>query len=330
MKRIIFAMLVSILFIFGACGGNTDVGTPNYAPYVGGNDGITFKFAQGMPSDIPGAIGDNGNEFAIGVEITNSGEYDINAETEDDFLQVELKGIKAEYFGVQKEDLVLELTEDLLGSKKNIDGSILKGDFTTLIFEDLSYKADIQGDLPITFMVDLCYDYGTKSSTRVCVADNVNEALTNDICEISATQTTMNSAGPVQITNLRQGPMGGSKISVVFDVVRIGTGDLFLYEGTNQCDYDSKNTDKDKVKIVVSLPDQSTADLECSGFEMGEDGLENVMNVYRDGPTTVNCKITGEEGDEGIYLETLSVDLFYRYNEQISKSVVVKDTGTAN
>ncbi len=332
-NKIIIMALVALMLLFSACGGGDTptTNTPVYKPFVGGDSGITFEFMPGMPSDIPGAISDNGNEFAIGVKLTNDGEYDIDAETDGDYLKLELKGIKPEYYGLTNADLIKYLEEDLKGSRKNIDGTILKGDFNMLAFEGLSYKSDIQGDLPVNFMVDICYDYGTKSSTRICVADDVNKALVDEndqkICMVSANQETQNSAGPVKVQNMRQSPSGGSKISILFDIARIGFGDIYLFENENGCD---SNTDKDKIKVVVSLPEQSTALLECTGFTQGPDGLEKVMTVFKESPQAITCRITGEEGEDNVYLENLNVNLYYRYNEQISKSVIVKDTGANN
>lgn len=345
MKQKSFSKLISVsliivvlatMLLFSSCSREGDSGTtPEFKPYIGGDSGVTMEFVAGMPPDTVGAILDAGKSaFTIGVQLTNDGEYDINAESENDFLKMELKGIKAEYYNLADEDLSLILDEDLKAQRKNIDGTITRGDIMILSFKDMSYQSDIQGNLPVNFLVDLCYDYATKSSTRVCVADNVNRALTNEqdrsICEINAVQNTMNSAGPVQVNNLRQSPMGGSKISVLFDVVRKGTGDIFSYEGENQCEYQVGGSETDKIKIQVYLPEQSDATLECSGFTEVNGKLENTVTVFKDSPTPITCRIAGQEGEDNVYVETLNVDLYYRYNEQIKKSVVIQDTGSAD
>jgi hypothetical protein len=332
----VFMVLVSFLF-FTSCGGDSGNVETNFKPYVGGDKGVTMAFIPGMPSDVPGAILDNGEApFAIGLMLKNEGEFNINAESDNGFLQVELIGIQPNYFNIVANDLTQTLDEDLPGARLNVDGTIQQGEFVDIEFPEMSYIENTFGDLPIPFQVNLCYDYGTKSSTRICVADDVNKALVDtnyrSICEINSARTTINSGAPLQVMNLRQSPLGGSKISVVFDVKRVGLGNVFLYNSNNGCDSSSKNTDKDKVIVEVSLPDVSDATLECTGFESTGEG-KKVRRTYKisketGGVGTFNCKVIGNEDSDRISLEVLTIDLYYRYNEQLQKEILVKDSGS--
>lgn len=337
-KKIIFTFIIISMLAMAACQGEQPVGPtgPIFAPYIGGTNGVTMQFAEGMPPTTPGAILDSGrSSFSLGVKLANQGEHDINPSSGDGFLQLYLKGIKPEHFNLKKEDMKIVLEDDLQGGKKNIDGSIIDGQFTILSFDELSYQPDIQGDLPASFLIDMCYDYGTKSSTRICIADDVNKAITDTdskrICEISSNQKTMNSAGPVQVTELRQSPMGGSKISVVFSIARLGTGDVFKYQSDKDCDTSLSNTDKDKINVHVYLPEQSNAIVSCSGLDNNGNGeAEGTIQVFKATPRTMTCSIEGEKGGDNIYMDTLFIDLEYRYSEQLTTSVTVKDIGSAN
>lgn len=329
-------LVLTTMLLFTSCSREGDSGqTPTFKPYIGGDSAIGMEFVEGMPPDVLGAILDSGkSSFSVGVKITNEGEHNINAESEGDFLQLRLKGIKSEYYGVDDSDLTLQLDEDLNAQRKNMDGSITRGDTIILSIDEMSYQSDIQGDLPVNFLMDICYDYSTKTSTLICVADDVNRALTSEqdqqICLINSVRDTINSGGPVHVINLRQAPMGGSKISVLFDISKVGEGDIFLYEGDNKCEYNIGSSDKDKVIVQVYLPEQSDSKIECSGFEANGNKLEKAVSVFDGSPTPITCKISGDEDGDDIYVETLNIDLFYRYNEQLKKSVVVQDAGSSD
>ncbi|MGE0793166.1 MAG: hypothetical protein AB7V77_03245 [Candidatus Woesearchaeota archaeon] len=332
----LITILVLTMLFAGCTGGNTNTTTATFQPYVGGTEGVNFEFMPGMPSDVAGTILDNKNSvFGIGIKLTNIGEHNINAGSLNDYLVLKVKGIQPSLFGLNsEEDLKMVLDEDLKGSTKNFDGTTIKGDFTILSVEDLSYQSDIQGDLPLNFLVDVCYDYSTKSQTRVCVADDVYEALRNEnskeICDVTLSQPTMNSGGPVHVKNLKQTPMGGSKINVFFDILKVGSGDIYAFESANDCSQETTNKDKNKVLVVVAMPEGSEAKIDCGdSFVQTNKGLEKVVTLA-DGMSQVSCKIeTGNPDGNNIYFETLKVDLYYRYNDQIQKSLVIKDSGSA-
>ncbi len=338
MKRILLISMVLFLTMFlVACTDSPD--TIPYDPFVGGTEGVTMTFVDGMPPIEEGAILDNGKStFSVGLKLTNVGEYDI---AEDGFLDLRLRGILPEQFGVTYDDLIILLDEPLPGAKKNLDGTTLPGQFTTVSFDELSYLPDAQGDIPKTFVIDLCYDYATKSSTPICVAGDVTGAITNkkdkEICLVNGIKTTKNSGGPVQVTEFKEQPQGGNKVSVLFTVSHVGTdGKIFKFEGDNEnpCDDSLTNqAEKDEVKLHIYLPDQTSATINCNGGTFDDGGVETTgyVKLFEGNPRTVTCTITESSGNSDvIYEDLLEIDMYYRYGQTAKKTVIVKDLGSAN
>ena len=332
MKKVIIVFLALLVTFLAACTGTNNTTGPDYNPYIGGSEGIRMEFIEGQPPQEEGAILDNGQStFAVGVQLTNVGEYDIG---QDDFLELELRGILPEQFGLSYTDLKKTLDAPLPGAKKNLDGSILPGQFLPITFEGLSYLPDARGDIPKTFQVDLCYDYKTYSSTVICIADDVTNALTDvkdkKICAINGVKEVKTSSGPVQVTDLKQLPQGGSKITVIFTIAHVGSGNIYLVDSPAGCDENIRNTDRNKVKVYVSLPGTSTADVQCQGFSQSGDYAVGEVTLWEGNPRTVTCTIEGNSGNNLIYEDLLNVELEYMYGQSSSITALIKDIGSAN
>lgn len=330
------------MVFLAACAEDEEQG-PLFDPFVGGTQGVAMEFVEGMPPLEAGAILDNGkSQFSVGVKLSNEGEQDINTEDSEDidFLNVELKGILPEQFDITQADLKKTLTEldiPLKASKKNIDGSILPGQFATVSFDGLSYLPDAQGDIPKTFLVDLCYDYRTKSTTPVCVASDVTGAITSnadrEICLVNAAKDTKNSGGPVQITDFKQLPQGSNKISIIFTISHVGTGQIYKFQGSseNVCDDSLSNVERNKVWLELSLADQSNSEITCMGdFSSGGNIVEGEVTLFEGNPRTVTCTIEENSAEDIIYEDLLEVDMYYRYQQTDQITVTIKDLGSAN
>lgn len=342
-KAIIIALVVLLTLFIAACNTQKEPTGPTFDPFVGGTEGVRMEFVEGMPPLQDGAILDNGKStFSIGLKLSNVGEQDINTDNDDEinYLVLQLKGILPEQFGLTYPDLtkdVRDLTIPLQAAKKNVDGSILPGQFATISFDGLSYLPDAQGDIPKTFLVDVCYDYRTKSTTPICVASDVTRSITSDadkaICLVNAAKVTKNSGGPVQITDFKQLPQGGSKISIIFTVSHVGTGQIYKFKGdeTNPCDDSLSNVERNKVWLELSLPDQSSEKISCMGdFSSNGKKVEGEITLFEGNPRTVTCTIDEQSPEDIIYEDLLEVDMYYRYGQTAQTTVTVKDLGSAN
>ncbi len=329
---LLLALLLPMLFIT-ACNNQQPTG-PKLDPFVGGTKGVTMQFIEGMPPTQEGAILDNGKtSFSIGLKLTNEGEHTI---AEGDFLQLSLKGILPALFNTTDADTKVQLQSPLAGAKKNIDGSTFPGQFTTLSFDNLRYLSNAVGDIPKTFLVELCYDYGTKSTTPICLAGDTTSAIVDPqsqkICQLSGDKQTMNSGAPVQVTHFKQMPQGEDKISVIFQVEQVDpSGKIFKYNSANECDTSITNSDRNVVHVTLSLPPESNAQITCPGVSTGTGSIaEGDIILYEGNPRTVTCTIKGNAAPGVTYEDLLSVDLSYRFWQTSEINILIKDLGTSS
>lgn len=327
-------MITILSLLVAGCSNNNEPAGPRFDPFVGGTEGISVEFVEGMPPTQEGAILDAGKTpFSIAVKLTNVGEHTI---AEGDFLRLELKGILAEQFDLTPADMAVELSSPLPGAKKNIDGTILPGQFTTLSFNNLRYQPDSRGDLPKTFQVETCYDYSTEATAPICLAGDTTNAVTNpdaqDICLISGKKDVKNSGGPVHITDFKQMPQGEDKVSVVFTVSQVDSkGKLFRQGSTNGCDRSITNTDRNIVHLMLSLPQESNAQISCPGVSQGFGSIaEGDITLYEGNSRTVTCTIQGNAPADVVYEDLLSINVGYRFGQTDQMTIIVKDLGTSS
>ncbi len=336
-KTVLVVLLIATL-AFTSCGGNNEPIGPTFNPYVGGSDSIEITFMPGMPPTQLGAILDNGgSEFSVGVQIVNKGEYDLGPNE----LQLDLRGILPDQFNIGWPDLNQILADPLQGSKKQLDGSVTNGQMSSLIFEGLKYLPDAPGDLPKQIRVDACYNYATKSTTQVCLANDVQGALIaqqDAICNVNEVKVTKNSGAPVQISNLRQMPQGGNRISVMFDIVHKGMGEVYKFGTPDNCESIITNPEKNKVYVEVFMTDDSTAQVSCTGGLAGPvtpteaSPIAGEILMVDASPRTVTCSIEEVSGpaQNAIYLDQFNIDLSYNYGQSQDLQITIKDFGTAN
>ena len=333
MKKIILIALIAMAFTLTACGEQQTNG-PMFQPFIGGTQAIKMESVPGMPPTQVGAILDNGNSpFAIQARLTNVGEYDINTDNGDE-LFVELTGISASQFGITENDLVQRLDAPLPGARKIIGGNIQPGQSTVLTFEGLSYKADAMGDTPITYNLNLCYDYETKSTTQICMVGDVTGALVNtkqqEICKVNEQKEPHNSAGPVQVIEVNELPQGGSKVTLIIKIGHVGTGDIFKAGSENGCDYSIQNTDQNKVQLRVYLPDQSQATLECAGLDSTGHEATGEVTLYDGSSRTLTCNVESTASKSTYYQDLLGIEMRYRYGEILQNNIVITDMGVVS
>lgn len=330
MKKFLLIVLVAMTLALSACGQETPNG-PVFAPFIGGTQAIEMEEVPGMPPSEVGAILDNGNSpFGIQLRLNNVGEYDIDTNAGDE-LFLELSGISPSHFGITESDLTQELDAPLPGARKIIGGNIQPGQSTVLTFEGLSYEADAMGDTPITYNLNLCYDYETRSTTQICMVGDVTGALVNEkqqeICKVNEQKKPFNSAGPVQVIEVNQIPQGGSKVTVIIKIGHVGTGEIFKAGSDNGCSYALQNPDRNKVDVRVYLPDQSDANIQCAGFTSTGHEATGEVTLFEGTPRTVTCNVESTGGSKTYYQDLLGVDMRYRYGETLQNTITITDVG---
>lgn len=316
-KIVLFTMLAA-MFVLAGC--TTQTGPANLDPFIGGSEGLEMEFISGSP---PAEIYDQNFAFSVGVRIENLGESDI--ESNNGF--VEIRGISPQEFGISKADLKQDIPE-ILGARKNADGSVLQGNSDVVTFEDLTYEQDLAGNLNIDqLQVRACYDYQTQSSTLLCIKqDNIDGLKDNELCRVDSEKVTANSGAPIQVTQLSESSRGARGIQISFEVGHVGPiGNKWFPEGDDTCDDRINNQDLYKVEVEVGPIINGQYAASCTGgsFNSGNTGT---VTLYNGEPARVVCRF--DVGDQEADFETpVSIDLRYRYLESISTSLLIKDLG---
>jgi len=319
----VFIIFLLILLLAGCKkDGNTGVG-PKETPFIGGKVGFLMSFIDGAP---PEEIFDNNQyPFSVAVKLENKGEDDV-AQNEG---YVKIVGINPPDFNTTAQLLNKSLPSNLKGSKKNFEGTILDGDTTVVEFNNLNYQPDIAGNFngPV-IRAELCYNYKTRTSTQICVKEDLLTGLDNkEICKLSEDKKPQNSGGPIQITSSREDPLGTGKVQFSFVVGHVGeNNDRFYKKGTN-CE--DKATNRDKNVVFVNMTsDFNGVNPKCEGLqEPSADSSSGYITLFDKAPRTVVCSLD-VSGATGEFEDLLTVDLEYRYHQFIEKSILVKDVST--
>lgn len=333
---LLILIIVSALIIAG-CGNEPLI---NKKPYLGGNEGLAIKFqSQRPPETIYSAIIEEGetvpgNSFSIGVQLENKGEEGIFSDDDDDpnpnkndYGRLTLRGINPSYYNLTQEETIIEFDDSdyevILRPKSKViaDGPVSPGGMANVQFPSMSYQHLTEGFNEITFTVDLCYNYRTRSTTTICV---VKDTISNkNICNPTGTKTPSNSGSPVHVKSILQQP-SKNKLGLVIEIQKVdNAGEVYAPIDadtitTNElvCDDVTTNTDKNKVYVNVSMPE---ADISCSDFKGDSEGL---ILLNEGAPTVVFCDLDTSNVNQD-YESQLSVDLEYSFGKDIRKTVTL-------
>lgn len=229
--------LLALSLLVASCGpGNQQTSISD--PFIGGDMGLQISFMQGAP---PSEIFDGGQyPFSVNVLVENLGEADVGPDSvlgatgDNTFALVSLIGFNPAQFNFPETDKTF-VQEDInvIGARRNFDGTIIPGDTNIVQFEGFNYLPDEQGNSEIRIRANICYDYRTRSSTRVCIKDNILENIQdNSICVLTGPKDVKNSGSPVHVTKVNQNPLGRDKIQVTFTIENVGLGRVFRPVGS--------------------------------------------------------------------------------------------------
>ncbi len=321
MKAILILTIAAMLVLTGCT--NTKQAKID-TPFIGGTEGVKMNFITGAPPD---QIFDGGKgEFGVFVELENVGEADVPAGAG----YIEILGINPNDFGKQSQaDLLEGINRLLQRSRKNFEGTIIRGDKTVVEFPRLKYTRDIHGNIPVKIRAELCYDYKTETSASICVKRNaLTTGLdTKKICEISGDKTAYNSGGPVQITSLKQSPIGDDKIQIIFEIDHMGDKvNNQIYEKGSVCDDQITNNKRNRVFIRVNSRVNGRMP-ECSSLDERVDSASGFITLYDSQKRAITCTLD-LAGVNSVYEDLFTLDLQYRYSQFIEKEITIRDVST--
>lgn len=323
-KKLLIILVISALLTVTGCQENGESEVSLSEPFIGGQNGLLMSFIPGAPPEF---IFDEGNlPFGISLKLENVGEDDI--EVTDGY--VEIAGINPVDFGKGSQaDLVKPFPNDMAAAKKNFDGTVLPGGQTIVEFGELKYMPNLHGNTDVKMRADLCYNYKTQTSTKICVkGDLLSDVEGKDICIVNEEKQPFNSGGPLHITQLREAPIGTDKIQVSFTVDHVGNpSNSFYAVSADKCDDTITNPERYMVYVNV-VSDINGKFPKCDGLEMPTaDRSAGYVRLFEGEPRVVTCTLD-VSGIDSTFEELFEVDLDYKYLQSIETQVQVRDVAT--
>jgi hypothetical protein len=341
MKYVLLALLLA-LFVTACTNSNGPSDITD--PFVGGTAGLALSFEQGAP---PAEIYDGGQmPFSVFVRVENLGEADVGPDSvngvtgDNTFALIQIIGINPAQFGYPEVEKTFAETETtILGARKNFDGTIIAGTLDSIPFEGYEYLPDEQGNSQVTMRANICYDYTTRTNTRVCIKDNLLENVQDDsICVLSGPKDVKNSGAPVHVTAVTQNPLGRDKIQVTFTVENVGSGQVFRRASEQQysnrdpysspCDNSITNPNRNQVKVRVNLGDDTASGLiRCPLLDNSNEGY---INLFQGNAATISCTIQTDPQGNRIYTDSMRISLEYTYSQFVETPILIRDVSAGS
>lgn len=278
-------------------------------PFLGGEHGVKISLRENSP---PLEVFDSGEmTFDIDVILKNEGEYTIPSGE----AMLTVNGIEASAFSKSPNDFKVVLNKDLPGKEKSVQGKIIDSPAVDVEIKSLNYKDTLSGDFNFPFQVNLCYLYETVANVGVCFKENL---LSSDagVCNVDETKTVYNSGAPVQVETFTEYPRGKDKVGFSFDIIHKGNGKV------------SRNTIKDcsqaspmqKGEVYVEVI-SDVKGLQCRPLRDGT-STAGYVRLNDVGKATIDCEQTATVS--GNYVKPITINLKYRYSDDISGDLTVK------
>lgn len=322
-SKLMILSIIGLLLLAGCTtGGDDKDGVDLSQPFIGGNVGVNAYLLEGLP---PPFVQDNGQSvFSFAVVLENQGEADVGPGTDNPEFIVRLEGLNPIQWNLNDESTFIRLIQPLRGARKNFDGTILPGEITTVSFETMSYLPNIRGNTEFVIRADVCYDYKTIVSTKVCLKDDVLENIQDEsICSLVGEKFPQNSGAPVQVTSLIQNPLSANKIQVNFVVEHVGFGEFYGREVGETCNPSVHNFNKHKVDVILHPLSDAGLSIQCPRFGNANQGR---VKLFQGAPQTISCVIERTRPSLGrIFQDILEIELRYRYGQFIETPIIVQD-----
>lgn len=317
MKKIITLLIICSILLMTGCDSKEPVKT-GVSPFIGGKAALTGEFIEGAP---PEQIYDKGSSsFAIGLKLENVGEDLVEAN--DGF--VEILGINPVDFGLNSQTELKKSLTRIGESKKSTDGTALQGDSIFVEFANLKYLPDLKGNTDFKFRANLCYDYTTQMSSKICVNKNPLGNVGEAICKVTGEKDVENSGGPIHITMLKESPLGENKVQILFEISHVGDSDNMFYKKGTDCNEAVTNPDKYKVYLKVTS-DINGVLPKCSGLEQANSvGAEGYVTLFNGQKRAVTCTLDLKNVDS-VYEDLFTAELTYRYHQYFEKEIEIQD-----
>ena len=274
-------MLFILLFSFG-CMRSTPGIEPEVVDYHKGTKGLEISILKNLPPDK--IIKEN--SFVIGVELVNSGAFDIEEGT------ISISGYDPKYVDVQ--ELLREF--ELKGKQPGYpEGETMIINFNALNI-DIPKGSD---EYTASFTVNSQYKYRTEATTEVCInPDLYNIAKVGAICETKELTLSKGQGAPVAVT----------KITPVISPRNLDYDITFIIEIDNK----GKGEVLGNIKIISA--ELSREKLKCP----------DTVDFNNKEGNLIPCSITLKDL-RGAYVAPFIIKLEYEYENKVDKKLTIID-----
>ena len=325
MKIIAIIAMLGTIFLFAGCElEGTDTGSDTISPqsaFIGGSyDSFSLSFIEGAP---PMEVFD-GNKFpfSVNIQVENKGEWDILDPTK---FSMKLSGIDPTVFN--NPNLVLESSQALMSKKRDLQGTIIDGTITNLVYPGFSYTPELQGHAQFVIKADACFNYGTKAVvTNMCVKSNLLDTLDTSVCSVNEGKATDNSIAPVIVTDFKESALSNNMVSLTFAIEHKGDGLLFLKDSSCNNDIVKKNI------VYFSIDTGKNAGLKCQCLQDANgnplsNSIEGYVTLYPSGSSlkrVITCTQEFTDAELSDYTKVVNFKLEYDYKKSIQKEILVR------
>ncbi|MBT3407599.1 hypothetical protein HOK68_04180 [Candidatus Woesearchaeota archaeon] len=334
-KRLILLVLILFISVLYGCTETTSENTNIEAQkrFVGGSSGVVTSVSTDKSNNLVGV----GESFSYMVDVKNTGEYDLQAN--DYIVKLLIPQDPGVFEGGTYGELTLNNENVASGTGLNPDGSTIpNGEFEikTIPLKWASVTKPVDYDLSYRY----CYKYETRADSILCKKSDLQGRISDDEkntgCSYpefgsSISQTTHNSNGPVQFSNLVQTIQNADSMRFTFDLSIIGGGNVGLADQgrdeLTRCEWRPNDVTSDKVTVTI----KSEAGLvECDNLKQSTHSTEGNLDVlvgiveFNDESSTskkISCKYKPENiGNAHDNLE-LKATYDYAKTETLSEQI---------
>jgi hypothetical protein len=313
--------------------------------FIGGTQGLKISLVEGAP---PPVIQDSSlTPFSFIIALENIGESPIGIGTDNPLIIARIGGVVLSDFNLvidesQKgnkinnklipEAAAKRIEQRIESSKKNFDGTLIPGEMTHINFDNLAYTRNIADSYAFTLRAEICYDYSTFTTAKLCFKKNVLEMPEDSsICTLKGPKPFGSSGAPLQITKVEETPVNDNTVQVSFNIEHLGTG-MFFYRNNpkdlyDACVFSEANSNLNKFEVFVEPMQKDTYNIDCQRIEnkLAGGGESGILKMPLGAPLSLNCFISRINPIETrVYEDMINIRLVYRYGEIIEQPILVQ------
>ena len=186
---------------------------------------------------------------------------------------------------------------------------------------EAKYKQDLNQDFTPTITANVCYTYGTRTLSNICLRKDVVRREEAGECILDEEKKVENSGAPIQVISLKERKSGANEVKLIFDIQNKGTGVAYsrsAFASSSSCSEDPTKEDF----VNVEIKPISSLSVRCDKFAGTASG---VVRLNSEGMATVSCDVSTSGLQDTAFEEPLNINLDYIYKERISKQLTVEN-----